>query len=51
MFFFKKSKIHVDDLMADVWNTSIEIDWEHEYDDLWTDRKGGYDVTYDNGEK
>lgn len=22
------------------------VDWEHQYDDWWTDRKGGYEVTY-----
>ena len=25
----------------------VDIDWDHEYDDWWTDRKGGYDITYD----
>ena len=47
----KDGSFSVDTLMADVWDTDVEIDWDHEYDDWWTDRKGGYDVTYDNGEK
>ena len=25
----------------------IEIEWQREYDDWYTDRKGGYDVTYE----
>ena len=26
---------------------NIEIEWNHEYDDWVTDRKGGYDITFD----
>ena len=25
----------------------VEIDWAHMHDDVWSDRKGGYDVTYE----
>ena len=24
----------------------VDIDWDLEYEDNWTDRKGGYDITY-----
>jgi hypothetical protein len=24
----------------------LDIVWDHECDDLWTDRKGGYDITF-----
>ena len=24
----------------------VDIEWDMEYEDNWTDRKGGYDVTY-----
>jgi hypothetical protein len=24
----------------------IDIEWDAEYEDNWTDRKGGYDITY-----
>ena len=37
----------VTEIMDDAWNAGVDIDWDHEYDDWWTSRKGGYDVTYD----
>lgn len=37
----------VDEVVNDAYNEDVEIDWEHEYDDWWTHRKGGYDVTYE----
>lgn len=35
------------DIINDAWDEGVEFDWEWlDEDDLWTDRKGGYDVTY-----
>ena len=31
-------------------NNGFDLGWEWTYDDCWTDRKGGYDVTYAIGE-
>ena len=39
--------IEVSDVIDDAYNEGVDIDWDHEYDDWWTDRKGGYDITYD----
>jgi hypothetical protein len=38
----------VDEVISDAYNESIDIDWDWlDEDDMWTDRKGGYDVTYE----
>ena len=37
----------IEDVMNDAWDAEVEIDWDHDYDDWWTSRKGGYDVTYE----
>lgn len=34
-------------VIEDAWNNDIELDWYYlNNDDWWTDRKGGYEVTY-----
>ena len=35
-----------EDVINDAYENDVEIEWEFQYDDCWTDRKGGYDVTY-----
>lgn len=37
----------VDDIVSDAMDNDVELEWNHEYDDWWTHRKGGYEVTYD----
>jgi hypothetical protein len=37
----------ISDVINDAWENSVEIEWEFEYDDVWTDSKGGYEVTFD----
>lgn len=37
----------IDDIINAAWENSVDIDWDLDYEDVWTDRKGGYDVTYD----
>jgi hypothetical protein len=46
----EEGNIDVDTVVNDAWDNDIEIDWEHQYDDNWTSRKGGYDVTYELGD-
>ena len=44
--------LSIETIMNDAYEEGIDIDWEWlDEDDWWTDRKGGYDVTYevDNG--
>lgn len=42
--------VEVEDLINDAIDNDVEIDWNHEDDDWWTHRKGGYEVTYELGE-
>jgi hypothetical protein len=41
----------IDELINDAWNNDVEIGWERQYDDWWTDRKGGYEITYELGDE
>ena len=37
----------VEEVLNDAYNNNVDIDWEYlNEDDWWTDRKGGYDITY-----
>jgi len=38
---------NIDQVIEDALNNGIDIEWEPEYDDWVTDRKGGYEITYD----
>lgn len=40
----------IDAIINDAWENDVEIEWDRQYDDWWTDRKGGYDVTYEYGD-
>ena len=44
-------EIDVEEIVDDAYNEGVDIDWEHQYDDNWTMRKGGYDVTYELGDE
>lgn len=37
----------IDDIISDAYDNNVDIEWDLDYEDVWTDRKGGYDVTYD----
>lgn len=40
--------VHAEEVMQDARDAEIDFDWEWlDEDDWWTDRKGGYDVTYE----
>lgn len=37
----------IDQVIEDAYDNNVDIDWDWlDEDDLWTDRKGGYEVTY-----
>ena len=38
---------NIDQVIEDALDNGIDIEWEPEYDDWVTDRKGGYEITYD----
>lgn len=46
----KSGELDIDDLLSDASDADVYFDWDHVDDDWWTDRKGGYDVTYELGE-
>lgn len=37
----------VSDIIEAASENNIDIEWDRVYDDWWTERKGGYDVTYE----
>lgn len=41
----------LDEIVDDAMNNGVDLDWDRTYDDWWTERKGGYDVTYEYGEE
>lgn len=42
----KNGDITIDEVIEDAWENDVEILWEFDQEDVWTDRKGGYDITY-----
>jgi hypothetical protein len=47
----EEGDIDVEEVVNYAYETGVDIEWEHQYDDCWTDRKGGYDVTYELGDE
>lgn len=44
----KDGELDVSTVIEDAWTNDVTIDWDWlDEDDWWTDRKGGYDVTYE----
>lgn len=37
----------VDDVISDAMDNNVDLEWDRTYDDWWTERKGGFDVTYE----
>jgi hypothetical protein len=44
-------EIDVEEVVNDAYENDVELEWDHQYDDNWTMRKGGYDVTYELGDE
>jgi len=37
----------IDEIISDAFDNDVELDWQYlNQDDWWTDRKGGYEITY-----
>lgn len=47
----ENGEVDVEEIVNDAWENDVEIDWDRQYDDWWTERKGGYDVTYELGDE
>ena len=44
----KEGELNASTVIEDAWTNDVTIDWDWlDEDDWWTDRKGGYDVTYE----
>jgi hypothetical protein len=37
----------IDDIIDAARENNVDLAWDHIHDDWWTDRKGGYDITYE----
>ena len=46
----EEGEISVEEILEDADNEGVDIEWDRQYDDWWTERKGGYDVTYELGD-
>ena len=40
----------IDDIVTDAMDNNVDLEWDRTYDDWWTERKGGFDVTYEVGD-
>jgi len=47
----ENGEIDVEEIVNDAWENDVDLDWDHQYDDWYTSRKGGYDVTYELGDE
>jgi len=43
-------ELDYEEVLDDANENDVDIEWEFQYDDCWTDRKGGYEVTYELGD-
>ena len=44
----KDGELEASTIIEDAWTNDVDLDWDWlDEDDWWTDRKGGYDVTYE----
>ena len=44
----KEGELDASTVIEDAWTNDVDFDWDWlDEDDWWTDRKGGYDVTYE----
>jgi hypothetical protein len=44
----KDGELDPSTIVEDAYTNSVDLDWDWlDEDDWWTDRKGGYDVTYE----
>lgn len=46
----ESGELDYEEVISDAYDNDVDIEWEFQYDDCWTDRKGGYEVTYELGD-
>jgi hypothetical protein len=37
----------IDDIIHAAMDNNVDLEWDRVYDDWWTERKGGFEVTYE----
>lgn len=47
----ENGEVDVEEIVSDAYDNDVDLEWDRQYDDWWTDRKGGYDVTYELGDE
>lgn len=47
----ESGEVDYEEVFNDAMENDVEIEWNFQYDDCWTDRKGGYEVTYELGDE
>ena len=47
----ENNEADLDEIIQDAWDNDVELEWENQYDDWWTMRKGGYEITYEYGDE
>jgi len=47
----KNGEADIEDIVNEAWNNDVDLEWDHQYDDMWTMNKGGYEVTYEFGDE
>ena len=43
--------ISIEEVLDAAESNDVDIDWDHQEDDIWTVRKGGFEVTYEIGDE
>jgi hypothetical protein len=46
----ESGKISIEEIVEEASDNNVDLFWDRTYDDWWTERKGGYEVTYELGE-
>ena len=47
----ESGEVDIEELMQAAYDENVDIEWDFQYDDCWTDRKGGYEVTFELGDE
>lgn len=47
----ESGEVDYEEVFNDAMENDVEIEWDFQYDDCWTERKGGYEVTYELGDE
>jgi hypothetical protein len=47
----EEGEVSVDEVVEAAYDQGVDLEWDRQYDDWWTDRKGGYDITYELGDE